>query len=98
LTGTWFHNLARRSDTFNYNVALSYSPFQGPLAWDLVLELNGESKQKQETGGIKDPNRGGNVTLLSPGTRITWKNRWAGFLSIGFPVEQDLNGIQTDLD
>lgn len=85
-------------DTFSYNAALSYSPCQGPLAWDLILELNGEYKQRQETAGIKDPNSGGNVILISPGTTITWQKRWSGFLSIGVPVEQDLNGIQTDLN
>ncbi len=85
-------------DNFHYCAAFSYAALQGTLGWDLVLELNGEFKQKQETGGVKDPNSGGNTLLLSPGTRITWDDRWAGFVSVGFPVSQSLNGIQTDLD
>jgi len=85
-------------DMLSYNAGVSYTPWAGGLAWDFVLELNGELKQKQDINGIEDPNSGGNVLLLSPGTRISWNKRWSLFCSVGIPVAQDWNGIQNDLN
>jgi hypothetical protein len=69
---------------------------QGP-ALDLVLEVNGEWHERQEIGGATDPNSGGNVVFLSPGLRLSYE-RWSGFVSVGVPVVNDLNGVQAEPD
>jgi len=69
---------------------------RGP-ALDLVLELNGEWHARQEIAGVKDPNSGGNVVYLSPGLRLSYE-RWSGFVSVGVPIVNDLNGVQAEPD
>ena len=64
---------------------------------DLVLELNGEWHAEQETNGISDPNSGGNTVFLSPGLRLS-QDKWSGFASLGIPLIDDLNGIQSEPD
>lgn len=66
----------------------------GP-ALDLVLELNGEVHQKQETAGISDGNSGGHTLYLSPGLRLSQGN-WSGYASVGIPIVKDENGIQPE--
>lgn len=67
-------------------------------AWNLILELNGQWRQKQNVSGTTDKNSGGNIIFLSPGLRITLDDNWSMFASIGFPIVQDLNGKQPDTD
>jgi hypothetical protein len=67
----------------------------GVPALDLMLELNGEWSAKQETNGIKDRNSGGNTLFISPGMRLSL-NQWSGFVSVGVPIVDDLNGIQSE--
>jgi hypothetical protein len=62
---------------------------------DLVLELNGEWHAEQVTNGISDPNSGGNTIFLSPGLRLSL-DKWSGFVSVGVPVLDELNGIQSE--
>ena len=68
----------------------------GP-ALDLVLELNGEWHDKQETAGERDDNSGGHTLYISPGLRLSQGN-WSGFASIGIPIVNNLNGIQAEPD
>ncbi len=68
---------------------------KGVPALDLMLELNGEWSAKQETNGIKDRNSGGNTIFISPGMRLSL-NQWSGFVSVGVPIVDDLNGIQSE--
>ncbi|MFZ2197505.1 MAG: transporter [Thermodesulfovibrionales bacterium] len=82
-------------DLMNYDLAFSYY-VPGRLSMDLVLEANGEVKQKEEISGNKDENTGGHTLYLSPGIRVRLNNALSAFISIGFPVIQDLNGIQSD--
>jgi len=70
------------------------APAAGP-ALDLVLELNGEWHAKEVQSGVKDPNSGGNTLYLAPGLRFS-KDNWSSFVSIGFPIINDLNGIQSE--
>jgi hypothetical protein len=65
------------------------------LVIDAVLELNGEWQAKQNVSGETDPNSGGNVVFLSPGVRIA-SNRWSGFVTVGLPIVNDLNGLQSE--
>ncbi len=71
---------------------------QGQMALDLILELNGEWRQKVETNGVSDPHSGGNLVFLSPGVRLVAPQGWSAFVSVGVPVIENLNGIQTDTD
>jgi hypothetical protein len=67
---------------------------RGP-ALDLVLEVNGEWHDRQRIDGVSDPNSGGNVVFLSPGLRLSYE-RWSGFVSVGVPIVNDLNGLQAE--
>jgi hypothetical protein len=69
----------------------------GVVGADLILELNGESHSKQRIGGIDDPNSGGNLIYLSAGVRFG-PERWSVSLSAGFPIVQDVNGIQHETE
>lgn len=69
----------------------------GVVGADLILELNGESRSKQRIGGIDDPNSGGNLIYLSPGVRLG-PETWSISLSAGFPIVQNVNGIQHETD
>ena len=67
-----------------------------PPAWtiDAVLELNGQWHDKEETAGVRDPNSGGHVLMLSPGLRIA-RGPISGFASLGIPIVNQMNGIQS---
>jgi hypothetical protein len=68
-----------------------------PYTLDLVLEFNGEWHDKQRIAGIPDPNSGGTTVYLSPGVRVG-VDRYSGFLSVGVPVLNQHNGIQSKPD
>ncbi|WP_024298471.1 transporter [Methylomicrobium lacus] len=95
-------------DSFEYNIALSYA-FGAPVRnaffassnnapWTAILELNGEWRDKQETGGLSDPNSGGNTVYISPGVRFSGGKHWNTALSFGAPIVKDFNGYQTPPD
>jgi hypothetical protein len=67
----------------------------GGFSVDTTLELNGEWQAKETISGETDPNSGGNVIYLSPGLRLT-SNAWSGFVSVGIPIVNDLNGEQSE--
>ncbi len=85
-------------DGFHYNAAASYRMTGMNTALDLVLELNGEWKEKQTIAGSKDNDSGGNILYLAPGLRISPAQKWTAYFSVGLPIVQDLNGIQNDID
>jgi len=68
------------------------------LTWDAMLELNGETRKKNEIDNVNEDNSGGDLLFLSPGVRLSSSDGWSAFLSVGFPVHDDLNGVQTDVD
>jgi hypothetical protein len=75
------------------------APPRGPSgpALDLVLELNGEWHAHQTIAGVQDANSGGHVLYLAPGLRLSAQS-WSGFVSVGVPVVNDLNGVQAEAD
>ena len=92
-------------DAFFYNAAFSYrlSGEDGHTAhthlqWDILLELNGETRQKNKIAGAREANTGGTVIYLSPGLRLSSGSKWSAFLSIGLPVTENLNGEQAGFD
>jgi hypothetical protein len=104
-TGTQNTNLG---DLFDYNVALSYA-FVGQAKdalfsssnksqWTGILELNGTWQEHLKSGGMTDPNSGGNIVYISPGVRYSSGSNWNTALSIGTPIVKDSNGFQTDPD
>ena len=62
-----------------------------------MLELNGEWHAKEVQSGVKDPNSGGNTVYIAPGLRLS-KDNWSSFVSVGIPIINDLNGIQSEPD
>jgi glutaredoxin len=83
-------------DAFTYNLSASYRAIAKPLSLDLILELNGIWRDKQKTDGKKDDNSGGSLLLISPGIRLCWKDRFMAYVSVGFPIVDNPNGIQND--
>jgi hypothetical protein len=66
------------------------------LAWDLILELNGEWRDRTHIGDERNRNSGGTVLHLSPGLRATVAGRVGVGVSFGIPVATDLRGDQVD--
>jgi hypothetical protein len=83
-------------DLFNYNFSFSYRTLMDKISLDLILEINGECKQRQKIEGAEDKNSGGNEMFLSPGFRISFNKNLMTYLSVGIPVIRNLNGLQTD--
>jgi hypothetical protein len=76
-----------------------HAPVKPTPQWlvDLVLELNGEWHDKQVVAGVVDPNSGGNTVYLSPGLRVGYGSV-SGFASIGLPIVNHVNGLQSKPD
>jgi hypothetical protein len=66
--------------------------------WDVMLEINGEWRDKADIRGIEDGNTGGNQVFASPGVRYTSDAGWVMALSAGIPVVNGLNGTQSEPD
>lgn len=64
------------------------------LLWDVFLELNGEWREEQVAGGVRDGNSGGSLLWLGPGARLTMAGRVSIAASVGVPVWTGLNGDQ----
>lgn len=95
-------------DIFSYSLATSYrlggarppSPYDLEQAhnWDLVMELNGEWRDREQIHGARQGDSGGNVVYLSPGVRYLNAAGWNLALSLGVPVVKELNGTQVEPD
>ncbi len=87
-------------DLFSYNLAVSHTMHGttscSGCAWNLVLELNGEWRDKEDRSGETIDNSGGNLLYLSPGVRFTAPQGWSISLSAGYPLAKDLNGDQSE--
>ena len=98
-------------DIFNYNLATTYRAFQVNEDHDhhhhdhsmnlvdyldLILELNGDYRDKVEIAGVEDTNTGGHSLYLSPGFRIGIAHTWSIYSSFSIPVVNDLDGIQSE--
>lgn len=100
-------------DIFNYNFAVSYRAFSpegnhghqqhdhglGIIDYvDLVLELNGDHRERVEINGMSEENTGGHTLYISPGIRLSLGHSWSVYSSVGLPVVNDLNGTQSEPD
>jgi hypothetical protein len=87
--------LAHRLGSVNSHNHHDHGPHR---EWDLILELNGEWREKVDIDGARDDNTGGHVLFLAPGIRYAASQGWAAALSFGVPVIKNLNGIQSKPD
>ena len=100
-------------DIFNYNLALSYRTtipqgghdhhdhaHQAKIIdyIDMVVELNGDSRQRVNINGESEEHTGGHTLYLSPGLRVGLGHSVSLFSSVGIPIVNDLNGIQSEPD
>ena len=98
-------------DVFNYNAALSYRFSHGgshkhgssqhhaagsESSWDLALEINGEWRDYVSVAGERATHTGGTVVYLAPSVRYNSGKSWSAYASLGMPVIEDLNGMQSD--
>jgi hypothetical protein len=67
-------------------------------AWDLILELNGEWREKVDINGVSDGDTGGHALFFAPGIRYSATHNWAAALSFGVPIIKNLNGTQSEPD
>ncbi len=95
-------------DTVLYNLAASYLlPRDSMIAkvlapeilghsvnWALVMEINGVFQERLEYAGLKEAGHGGNTIFLSPGVTAGIDDRVFANLSLGFPLIDELSGIQ----
>jgi hypothetical protein len=98
-------------DVFNYNAALSaplHTLFDGSHDHashshddnlidkvSLVLEMNGEWRDRIEIDSETERNSGGNVVYLSPGVSLN-THGWVASALAGWPIIDDLHGEQSD--
>jgi hypothetical protein len=66
--------------------------------WDVLLELNGESRERATQDGLDKANQGGTVVYLSPGIAFSTSSGFTGYLSLGLPVVNRLHGLQSEPD
>jgi len=98
-------------DIFNYNIAMSYRyghdsehgngaayhDHDAPgNSWDAALEINGEWRGYVTVGGIRQTHTGGNLVYLAPSVRFNHSKGWTAYVSLGIPVLENLNGVQSD--
>ena len=67
------------------------------LGVDAMLEINGETRWKNDIDGRSDANSGGTVVYLSPGLRASY-GKVGGFISVGYPIVDATKGVQADVD
>jgi hypothetical protein len=101
---------AEFGDSLSYNVAAVYalSPNDDShhgshrsshphVRWDAMLEINGESRWKNAIAGELEANSGATTVFISPGLRASYQDI-GFFVSVGLPIVEDSNGVQTDAD
>lgn len=89
-------------DIFRYNLAVvrTYADAEcpGKAWWDLMLELNGEHRDRVDEAGVIEENHGGTLILASPGARYHLTNGSSFFGSVGIPVVDAPNGVGQHAD
>ncbi|MBI4006124.1 MAG: transporter [Gammaproteobacteria bacterium] len=98
-------------DIFNYNLAVTYRTFAptgghnhhrhthgfGIIDYvDVMLEANGDYRERAEINNISDEHTGGHTLYISPGARVGIGHKWSFFGSLGVPVVNNLNGQQSE--
>ena len=81
-------------DRLQINAGLTYPISQ---SFDLVAELNGEWRDKEERAGTAIGNSGGSHVYFSPGLRYSGSG-WGFAISYGIPAHESINGFQSEPD
>lgn len=87
-----------------YDVALAYRAYPKIYATypspqlNLFLELNGETRERDELGGEALPDTGGTSILISPGIQYIAGRTFLVESSLQIPVVENLNGDQLETD
>lgn len=87
-------------DLLVYNLGAAYSLSQaspGNLALDLVMELNGEWRDRTEIDSHAERDSGGHLLYLSPGVTLNGR-QWSVSASVGYPIVDEPNGDQDKRD
>jgi hypothetical protein len=88
----------KRSAKHDHKKGTAHTHVESPSwAVDLVLELNGERQEMQKIAGVQDINSGGTTVLIAPGIRVSYGSV-SGFVSVGIPVVNQVNGLQSKTD
>jgi hypothetical protein len=88
----------KRSAKHDHKKGTAHTHVESPSwAVDLVLELNGERQEMQKIAGVQDINSGGTTVLIAPGIRVSYGSV-SGFVSVGLPVVNRVNGLQSKTD
>ena len=68
------------------------------LDWDFILEINGQTRERNTVSSVDKSNSGGTVVYLSPGLKVSSRKGVGAYLSIGIPVIENQYGTQADID
>ena len=89
------YRLPHNHDSHNHDDLTATN--SGKLQFDLSLELNGETRRRNEIAGVSEQHSGGTSLTLSPGIRVSSK-KISGFISYGLPLHNSHKGKQTDIE
>jgi hypothetical protein len=96
------HNGFRFGPALNYDLAYSYAIYpRWPIEnaqLNLLLELNGEHRERNKSGSSKVPASGGDTIFLSPGVQYILLDNALVETSFQFPVLDRVNGKQLHQD
>lgn len=89
------HNGTRFGDLFLYQAGIGRN-ICTPPGWifDIILELTGQYAWRDQILGIKNPDSGGNLIVLTPSLWLS-SAQFIYQLGVGFPIVQDLFGMQS---
>lgn len=88
-------------DRFDAGVAFAYRLTESIRKFpqfSVFGEVNNVWLQKDREGGADDPNSGGDILYLTPGFRVRFDPHVALTVAPSFPVVQNLNGEQGDVE
>lgn len=86
---------AEQIDDHDHSQHVHASAPPGPaITAHLILEFNGEWRDRIEINGIEEQNSGGNLIYFSPGIRIGYQN-WMISGAVSVPVK-NLHGLQSE--
>ena len=96
------HDGFRFGPVLNYDLAYAYSIYpRWPIEnaqLNLLLEFNGEHRERNKSGGSKVRASGGDTIFLSPGIQYILFDNALVETSVQFPVLDQVNGRQLHQD
>lgn len=92
-----------RGDSTSFESSFQYRLLPGNITQETkafvfgVLELSANYYERNQLGGVEDPNSGGFQLFLTPGLQYATR-RWIADLGVKVPVSNDLNGTALEPD